>query len=422
MKVKTTLPALVISALFAILSCSTTTESENNAPIISELTANPDSLSYNQTSIILCTASDPDGDNLTYAWTSGSGSITGSGSTVTWLSPDSAGQFLISCEVSDGEGAKDNASVSVRVNEAEVPIIGQWQSTTPLAFGRAAHSSVVHNGFLYVIGGTDGSMQYDLDDVLYTRINGDGTINNWQTTTSFPQGRSNHTSFVYNDHLYMIGGWDPVVRYATINGNGTIGPWDSTTALAEGRLAHATVVNNNYVYVLGGYTEAQQSGLNDVHYAALNPDGSLGVWQTATAFPNSRFDHCSMVHNDIVYVIGGENRSVIFDDVLYAPLNPDGTIGQWNTTTSLPGTNTAHSCFVFDNKLFVAGGNSNEIIYAEINQDGTIGPWETSASAFQNARGNHTNVIDDNYVYIIGGRNEQMYLNDVQFALLTQSD
>ena len=422
MRVKNKLLIICFLTFFMIFSCSNTTESENNPPVISSLTANPDSLGYNQTSTITCSASDPDGDNLLYAWTSGSGLITGSGSTVSWLSPDSSGQFLISCEVSDNQGAKDNANISIPVNEADTPIIGDWQSTIPLSFGRAAHSCVVHNGFLYVIGGTDGSTEYDLNDVLYTGINGDGSLNIWQTTTSFPEGRSNHTSFVHNDRLYLIGGWDPVVRYSTMNGDGTVGPWDSTTALTEGKLAHSTVVYNNFVYVLGGFTDAEQTGSDSVIFAEINPDGSLSDWQSTTSFQNKRFDHCSFAHNGIVYILGGEDESTIFDDVQYANLNPDGTVDQWNTTTSLPAAQTAHSCFVFDNKVFVAGGNSNDIIYTEINQDGTLGPWATSSSSFQNARGNHTSDINENFLYIIGGRLGQTLYSDIQFAQLTASD
>jgi len=421
MKVKIFFPVILIFAFFVIFRCSNTSESENNPPVISSLTADPDSLGFNQTSIITCDASDPDGDILQYAWSADSGIITGSGSTVSWLSPNSSGQFVVSCEVDDGKGSKDNADISIQVNEPEISIVGSWQSTTPLSFGRAAHSCVVHNGFLYVIGGTDGSTQYDLNDVLYAGINGDGSLQNWQTTTSFPEGRSNHTSIVHNGRLYLIGGWDPVVRYSNINGDGTIGTWDSTLALPEGRLAHSTVVYKNYVYILGGYTDAVQTGLDDVIFAEINPDGTLSDWQSTTSFQNKRFDHCSIVYNDKIYIIGGENRTVIFDDVLYASLNPDGTVGQWQTTTSLPGAQTAHSCFIFDNKLFVTGGNSNDIIYAEINQDGTIGQWETSLSSFQNARGNHTNVIYESFLYIVGGNSGQNLFNDIQFALLTKS-
>jgi hypothetical protein len=161
--------------------------------------------------------------------------------------------------------------------------------------------------------------------------------------------------------------------------------------------------------------------LDDVLFAEINPDGTLSNWQSTSSFQNKRFDHCSFSHNGFVYILGGENKSTIFDDVQFAQINPDGTIGQWQTTISLPSAQTAHSCFVFDNKIFVTGGNSNDIIYADINQDGTIGQWETSSSSFLNTRGNHTSVIHENFLYIIGGSDGQNLLNDIQFAQLTAS-
>ncbi len=409
----------MISMIQLIMQCSTPSESNNNSPKISSLTANPDSLEVKETATLTCVASDPDGDALTYKWSADAGSVNGSGPSVSWVAPDLTGQFSITCTVDDGNGSSDSESIVIKVVEPQIPIISAWQFATALAFGRAAHNSVAHNGFIYVIGGTDGSTQYDLDDVQYTSINANGTLYNWQSTTNFPHGRSNHTSFVHNDRLYLVGGWDATVRFAEINFNGSLGTWDSTLALPEGRLAHATVVHNNYVYILGGYTESEDTGLNDVLFSEINPDGTLGNWQFTSTFNDARFDHCAVVHEGVIYLSGGENKTTIFNDVQYAAINPDGSIGQWTITTSLPVPKTAHTCFVFDKKLFISGGNSNDVIYAEISPTGIINPWKISSSFFQNNRGNHTSTIYQDYLYIIGGSDGQNLLNDVQFARLT---
>jgi hypothetical protein len=82
---------------------SSTTQNQN--PIISSLTATPSSVKIGETSTITCNASDPDGDNLTYTWTMTGGSISGSGSTVTWTAPSTAGTYTVTCNVSDGKGS-----------------------------------------------------------------------------------------------------------------------------------------------------------------------------------------------------------------------------------------------------------------------------------------------------------------------------
>ncbi len=297
-------------------------------------------------------------------------------------------------------------------------LIGEWQSTSQLSAGRSAHTCESYNNFVYVIGGTDGSSQYDLIDVQYTNINNDGTLNNWQSTTSFPVGRSNHISFVDNAHIYLIGGWDTNILFSSINADGTLGNWDSTSALPEGKLALSSVVHNNYVYILGGFTNTAQSGVNGVFFAEINPDGTLSNWQTTTSFQHGRYDHSSVVHNNTIYIIGGDNSSNQFDDVQYAQINSDGTIGEWKNTTSLPNSKTAHTSFVYDNYLFVIGGYSDNIVFSKLNQDGTIGEWQVCSSSFQNIRGNHTSIINDSILYLIGGWDGSNLWPDVQFANL----
>jgi Leucine-rich repeat (LRR) protein len=90
-------------------------ESTNHNPIISDLSASPRTAFINQTSTITCTASDQDGDTLTYSWSKTGGTINGIGSTITWKSPSTEGTYTITCTVSDGKGGEDNKSVDIVV-------------------------------------------------------------------------------------------------------------------------------------------------------------------------------------------------------------------------------------------------------------------------------------------------------------------
>jgi len=107
-------------------------ETENYSPVISSLSANPQSpIEINQNTVITCSASDPDGDPLAYTWTKTGGIITGAGSTITWIAPATAGTYTITCTVSDGE-LSDTQSFIITVISSEVKaFLGEWVAIMP---------------------------------------------------------------------------------------------------------------------------------------------------------------------------------------------------------------------------------------------------------------------------------------------------
>ena len=115
-----------------------------------------------------------------------------------------------------------------------------------------------------------------------------GSVESWNTTTTFPSNIDGATSVTYNGYVYEIGGNNgggPVdtVYYAPLNANGTVGTWQSTTPLTSSLFYATSVVNNGYVYEIGGNTDG--SG-NDptigVYYGALTPSPST----TTATFSN----------------------------------------------------------------------------------------------------------------------------------------
>lgn len=100
-----------------------TAETPNRAPVITEMTPNntPD-VEKGQSIAVAATAADPDGDDLTYLWSSTGGTLTGGGATVTWTAPQLAGTYAISCIVSDGRGGMAQASIAVTVTDMNIVI------------------------------------------------------------------------------------------------------------------------------------------------------------------------------------------------------------------------------------------------------------------------------------------------------------
>jgi hypothetical protein len=328
---------------------------------------------------------------------------------------------------------------------------------------RYGHTSVAYNGYLYVIGGYDDLTYYS--DVQKAAINGDGSIGAFSSTTSFTTGRSGHSTVVYNGYLYVIGGDHGVnntacsgtsspycsdVQKAAINSDGTVGLWTTTTNLPFPRNLTSAVVANGYMYVLGGSQFGQSTACNpvnsdncnDVQRAAIYADGTIGSWSTVSRFTTGRSDFSAVAYNGNLYVLGGSHATsdtacstttdVFCSDVQKASINPDGTVGNFSYMPSLPNARHALSAVAYNGYLYVIGGaqnatntacNStasaycNDVQKAVINADGTIGSW-ASTTSFTAGRAALTSVVYHGYIYTIGGFKSA---NDTTCSLVTST-
>ena len=96
---------LRISILFVIMGINLACEKENQSPIIQSNTASPQTIKTGEITQLTCVATDPDGDELTYLWSSEKGIfINGTvGESVPWQAPQEPGDYSISIIVNDGK-------------------------------------------------------------------------------------------------------------------------------------------------------------------------------------------------------------------------------------------------------------------------------------------------------------------------------
>ena len=95
----------------------------NRAPTIIDLAANAGWTLPSGTVQLTCTASDPDGDDLTYQWMAGAGDISGTGASANWTAPEEVGLYYITVVVKDSHGASDTRTLPLTVAEEEPPTI-----------------------------------------------------------------------------------------------------------------------------------------------------------------------------------------------------------------------------------------------------------------------------------------------------------
>lgn len=121
---------LVLFALILVLASFTACTS-NNPPVITSLMAHPSSLAPGETTAMTCIVSDPDGDTTTYTWSADDGTISGVGSQVNWVAPDTTGTFIISVTVTNSRAETATESCYVVVIAAITPTPTPTPAPTP---------------------------------------------------------------------------------------------------------------------------------------------------------------------------------------------------------------------------------------------------------------------------------------------------
>jgi hypothetical protein len=95
----------------------------NEPPVIISLAADADWTTPSGTIQVTCTASDPDGDELTYQWTAAAGDISGTGTVVNWTAPQEVGVYNITVVVRDSHDSEDTMFVPLSVNLTAPPTV-----------------------------------------------------------------------------------------------------------------------------------------------------------------------------------------------------------------------------------------------------------------------------------------------------------
>ncbi len=95
----------------------------NSAPTIGTLVADADWTLPSGTVRVTCTASDPDGDQLSYEWTATAGLISGAGDAANWTAPQEVGIHNVTVVVKDGHGSSAASLLHISVATEQPPTI-----------------------------------------------------------------------------------------------------------------------------------------------------------------------------------------------------------------------------------------------------------------------------------------------------------
>ena len=266
----------------------------------------------------------------------------------------------------------------------------------PTSFAPSGHASVVYNNKMWVIGGFDSN---GVSDAVYSSSNGE----TWTPPTGhYPFRLQDSAAAVFNNKIWVTGGGTNSNQgltdsiYSSSDGSN----WTPESSLPLAMMGHASVVFDNKLWVIG----------SGVYY-------STGTSWTKTSNFGSDL-HSSVVfkdpadNKDKIWVIGGSMNGS-YNKVLSSS---DGMT--WTQTGSLPTTLYNHSSVVFkdpaDNKdkIWVIGGwDTLRTIYNDKVLSSSDGITWTQTSTLPISNGSkYTSVVfkdpadNKDKIWVIGGK------------------
>ena len=284
------------------------------------------------------------------------------------------------------------------------------EATTAAAWpGRSAFTGLVYDNKMWVMGGYNGTTYYN--DVWYST---DGV--NWtEATAAAPwAARNNMVALSFDNKMWVMGGYNGSyyndVWYSTDGVN-----WTEATAAAPwaGRAHFTAMVYNNEMWVMGGTNGT--SMLNDVWYST---DGVNWTEATTGAGWPVREGQVGLVYNNEMWIMGGENAvtTTYYNDVWYSTNGvtwTEATTGaSWATRYFFGGT-------VYNNEMWIMGGQegSSELNDVWYSTDG-VNWTEATTGAGWAQRFSPLALNYNNEIWAMGGGNGTSYFDDVWYTTM----
>ncbi len=322
-----------------------------------------------------------------------------------------------------------SAEVSVAGNQSAPAAqwIEGWREASALQGPRAGAATVAVNGYIYVIGGVNGIDFVRLTE--YAKINADGSLGSWKETSLLNEERGFIDAVARDGYIYVVGGGNGPngknllrsVERATVNEDGSLSPWETLqSGMVMPRRCSKTVSKGNFIYALGGFAGAL---LDNVERAEILANGDLGPWTIEdAAMTIPRYVNTVKDSHGNTYVIGGHDqmKGVGITDVEWAIPDEQGGVKNWKATSKMQVGRYGLASAGHANSVYAIGGLTgleylSSIEVADIRENGELSSWRFT-TPLSEPRATFNVVVYKDWIYVIGGTNQDRYLNTVEYA------
>ena len=259
-----------------------------------------------------------------------------------------------------------------------------WRQKTAAAGypARVRYQAVVHNGQIYVMGGSDQAEGGTLKRDVYSSKDGV----NWkrETPTANWSARVDHRAVSHQGRIYVLGGFDGAGRTNDVWSSPDGDMWRLETAAAgwSARREHEVVSHNGRIYVMGGRIGDGEGYLNDVWSSA---DGKTWTQETAVAEWFARRDFQAVSHRGRLYVMGGnisrKYGTLIKDDEIVSDVWSSADGKTWVPESLRTLNSYRYQLVSYHNRLYSLGGyNGGRLNDVWSSADGVLWGRETPAA------------------------------------------
>ncbi|WNG47399.1 kelch-like protein [Archangium minus] len=370
----------------------------NTVPGVVGLTSSQSVLDVGQQTALSVSASDADGDTLSYQWSATcAGSFSGATSSSATFTPSAlptgaCNNCQLSVVVKDGRGGQNTGSLALCVTKDAIPRIpASWNPTSSMATVRGSpQATLLLNGKVLVTGG------YTNNGAVATAEVYDPATGSWSPTGSMSQVRGKHTAtrLLNGKVLVTGGGLSSADEMKTELYDPATGRWSPTGSLSVLHSNYrATLLSNGKVLISGGSYETAE-----VY------DPATGSWTSAGSMVLPRYSpSATLLPSGKVLVAGG--TSIRGGDQSTAEVY-DPTSNTWSPTGSMSIPRSSHTATLLPSgKVLVSGGyhvGSGNQVMAEV-YDPATGTW-SPAGSMSTPRSAHTaTLLPSGKVLVSGG-------------------
>ncbi len=217
--------------------------------------------------------------------------------------------------------------------------LGSWELLPPMTSRREGMGVLYHDGFVYLLG---GSAQYGTagSQVERAAVLPDGSLGDWSVQTALPAPRWGLSAVVHNRYIYVVGGYatqgiesPPVILRTKIKDDGSLGEWVESGQLPSWRNYTTAAVWGNSLYVLGGFDG--NTKLNSILKAQVFADGGLGTFESAGSLSEEITQPGVVVFGSQMFVVGGGGIYGPRDRVEVTTVNSSGVLAPWKVLSPM---------------------------------------------------------------------------------------